>query len=218
MFFPNLIDVKRKDKVLDIGCGPYPYRRADVLCDKYGIENEHDCIAQCGAPVRAYNKPFYKIENNTLPFGDKEFDLATCACVIEHIPIAEIPRFICEIERVSKKQYIEIPKPFYDSVYNLDVHLNLCDIAYGEIILLDKRKTSLKTVSHFNRWATELRARDIFSVDNHPTVTAVGKMFYGNIPHYICKTEAEFWDIVSKNTYFCEPPSLVWKIWNRIIR
>lgn len=215
MFFPHYVKVKRTDKVLDVGSGAYPYRRANVLCDKYNIGDEHDCLLHCGKPVLVNKKPFYRIVDNLLPFGDKEFDVSTCACVLEHVPLEDLHTLVAEIERVSKSVYIEVPKPFYDCVYNIDPHLNLCDILEdGTIIFIDKKNTHLKRLSGFNEWAWQLRKEGVFSLDEHPKVTAVGRMYYGEIPIRIIRSEREFFHLVHRNKYFCKPATIVDKAVN----
>lgn len=218
MFFPNYIKVGRGDRVLDVGSGAYPYRRADVLCDKYNIGDDDDCFQHCGKPVTANDRPFFRIVDNILPFEDKEFDLATCACVLEHVPVEDLHTLVAEIERVAKSAYIEIPKPFYDCVYNIAPHVNLCDILEdGTILMISKRNTSLRNVSDFNEWAWQMRKEEVFSLDSHPRITAVGRMYYGEIPVRVVNDEEEFWRLVYVNRYFCSPPSFAWKVWNRIV-
>jgi len=99
--------------------------------------------------------------------------LVTCACVLEHIPIEDLDQFVSELFRVGKKVYIEIPKPFYDSIYNIPAHLSLCDIADSQLIFISKKNTTLRNVSDFNEYAWKIREKEIFSLDNNPSVTAI---------------------------------------------
>lgn len=217
MFFPHYIKVKRSDKVLDVGSGGYPYWRADVLCDKYD-EGDAECKDHWGDAPIVKDRPFYRIIDGKLPFADKEFDLVTCACVLEHIETEKIPAFVKELSRVGKKVYIEVPKPFFDMTYNIGVHLSLCDIVdFGELVFIDKKNVNgLSYQNLFHRWMWKMRRENIFTVDNNPSVTAVGMMFEGEIPVSIWNKESYFWSLVNNNDYFCTPPTFLWKVFNRI--
>lgn len=217
MFFPHYIKVKRSDKVLDVGSGGYPYWRADVLCDKYD-EGDAECKDHWGDAPIVKDRPFYRIIDGKLPFADKEFDLVTCACVLEHIETEKIPAFVKELSRVGKKVYIEVPKPFYDMTYNLNVHLSLCDIFNGMLVFIDKKDAGLETQTKFHQWMWHLRRDNIFTVDNNPSVTAVGMMFEGEIRVRILTNKNDFWLYVMLNDYFCTPPTFLWKVFNRLKR
>ena len=53
------------------------------------------------------DKNFIKLENKSLPFKDNEFDFVIASHVLEHVE--DFKFFIKELERVSKKGYIELP-------------------------------------------------------------------------------------------------------------
>ena len=60
------------------------------------------------------DRNFIKLENNTLPFKDKEFDFVIASHVIEHV--RDVNFFIKELERVSTKGYIELPTILEDNL------------------------------------------------------------------------------------------------------
>ena len=88
--------------VLDIGCGYTAHERANVICDIQDLSDFYK------------NKKFIKLENNTLPFKNKEFDFVIASHVIEHVKNVEA--FISELERVSNKGYIELPTKLNDNL------------------------------------------------------------------------------------------------------
>ncbi len=97
------LSIKRSYRVLEVGPGSNPTKRADVLVEKYISNNDH----------RKGNLMIYKhqtlIEGDAenLPFSDKEFDFVICSHVLEHAEHPEL--FIKELIRVAKRGYIETP-------------------------------------------------------------------------------------------------------------
>ncbi|MCB8995274.1 MAG: class I SAM-dependent methyltransferase [Bacteroidales bacterium] len=72
-------------------------------------------------------KEIRQFDGYTLPFADKQFDLAICSHVIEHV---EYPRMLLnEIKRISHHQILEVPIDFSFGVDKKFKHFN----AYGHI-------------------------------------------------------------------------------------
>ena len=88
--------------VLDIGCGYTAHERANVICDIQDLSDFYK------------DKKFIKLEKNTLPFKNKEFDFVIASHVIEHVKNVEA--FISELERISNKGYIELPTILNDNL------------------------------------------------------------------------------------------------------
>ena len=101
-FIDNLLNNNPAWKVLDIGCGYTAHENATVISDIQDLSSFYK------------NKNFIKLENNILPFKDKEFDFVIASHVIEHVKDVEI--FISELERVSSKGYIELPTVLEDNL------------------------------------------------------------------------------------------------------
>ncbi len=89
-------------KILDIGCGYRPHKNATVIADIKDFSNFYK------------NKKFIQIKKKILPFSDKEFDFVIASHVIEHIEDFEF--FLKELERISKKGYIELPSRLGDNL------------------------------------------------------------------------------------------------------
>jgi hypothetical protein len=140
LFFPERIQsIKETDKVLEVGPGSSPFSRSDVLLDKKF--NDKEVLEQRGLqPKIEYNKPIYYYDGSKFPFKDDEFDYVICSQVIEHIPKNEFANFIKEIERVAKRGYIEVPRLFYEYIFNFHVHCWLINFKDGKLLLLDKKK------------------------------------------------------------------------------
>ena len=98
-------DILKKNnnwKVLDIGCGYTANENANVLADMQDLSFFYK------------NKKFIQIKSNKLPFLDNEFDFVISSHVIEHVENFEF--FINELQRISKKGYIELPTRLEDNL------------------------------------------------------------------------------------------------------
>ena len=87
---------------LDIGCGYNANKFAKVICDVQDLSNHYQ------------EKKFIRLTEKKLPFKDKEFDFVVASHVMEHVEDVEF--FIKELERVSKKGYIELPTILEDNL------------------------------------------------------------------------------------------------------
>ena len=101
-FIDNLLINNPNWKILDIGCGYTAHQNATTISDVQDLSNFYK------------DRNFIKLENNTLPFKDKEFDFVIASHVIEHV--RDVNFFIKELERVSTKGYIELPTILEDNL------------------------------------------------------------------------------------------------------
>ena len=98
----NLLQNNTTWNILDIGCGYNASKFAKVICDVQDLSNHYQ------------DKKFIRLTEKKLPFKDKEFDFVVASHVMEHVE--DIDFFIKELERVSKKGYIELPTMFEDNL------------------------------------------------------------------------------------------------------
>ncbi len=101
-YIDNLLNNNTNWKILDIGCGYTAHDRATVICDVQDLESFYK------------NKNFIKLNNENLPFKDKEFDFVIASHVLEHVE--NIEKFISELQRISSKGYIELPTILEDNL------------------------------------------------------------------------------------------------------
>jgi predicted TPR repeat methyltransferase len=99
--------------LIDVGCGKgivgalvRIYRNANRLV---GIDIWADYLEFCKR-FNFYDE-LYQIDlrKMPLPFGDKEFEVATCIEVIEHLPKLEGERLLDELERIAKNVIVSTP-------------------------------------------------------------------------------------------------------------
>ena len=101
-YIDNLLKNNSSWNILDIGCGYNANKFAKVVCDIQDLSNHYQ------------DKEFIRLTEKKLPFKDKEFDFVVASHVIEHVQ--DVDFFIKEIERVSKKGYIELPTMLEDNL------------------------------------------------------------------------------------------------------
>jgi SAM-dependent methyltransferase len=145
MFFPERIkNVKVGDKVLEIGPGGSPHPRADVLLER--TFSDVDAKKQRGN-TRALrtDKQIIFYDGGVFPFRDGEFDYVICSHVIEHVE--NIDEFCSEIFRVGRSGYFEFPTPFYEYLYNFEVHKQFVFHSDSVLRFLPKQRSSLAEFS-----------------------------------------------------------------------
>ncbi len=100
----HLVDVGPDDKVLEIGPGNYPLKRANVYLDSPRRKTQ-TCYTDTVLPV---DKPvvWADIQERT-KFGDKEFDFVYCSHVLEHVP--DPLAAAAEISRIGKRGLVVMP-------------------------------------------------------------------------------------------------------------
>ena len=101
-YIQSILSKKPDWKILDIGCGYGANEFANTICDVQDLSKFYK------------DKNFIKLENKQLPFKDNEFDFVIASHVLEHVK--DFKFFINELERVSKKGYIELPTKLEDNL------------------------------------------------------------------------------------------------------
>ena len=127
-FVQKSLSLNSNWNILDIGCGYGANKYASVICDVQDLSEYYS------------NKKFVRIFEKKLPFQDKEFDFVIASHVMEHVE--DIEYFIKELERVSKKGYIELPTKLEDNLVfeNKKDHLWHMDFDDVELKLLISKK------------------------------------------------------------------------------
>ena len=91
-----------KWNILDIGCNQAAVEYAHTVADIQNFSKYYK------------DKKFVLINSDRLPFKDNEFDFVYASHVIEHVE--NISLFIQELQRISKKGYIELPTMLEDNI------------------------------------------------------------------------------------------------------
>ena len=99
-----LKDNQNNWNILDIGCSVDAIEFAQTTADIQNLENFY----------QKKNKKFVLVKGKDLPFKDNQFDFVFASHVIEHVE--DVAYFIKELQRVSKKGYIELPSMLEDNI------------------------------------------------------------------------------------------------------
>ena len=137
------LQIKRSYKVLEVGGGNHPDRRAQVVVDKYVEDNTH----RSGNLEILKNQRFLQADGEDLPFKDKEFDYVICRHVLEHVddPI----KFVNEQARVASMGYMETPSLLGEYIAPKESHRWLIQDIDGKIVLYDKKQLNFNTWQDF---------------------------------------------------------------------
>ena len=130
-FVNELLRNNKNWKILDIGCGYSANEYSTIIAD---VKNLSDFYK---------NKNFIKINEKKLPFKDKEFDFIISSHVIEHVEDFEF--FIKELERISKRGYIELPTRFADNLIHENKYDHIWWFSFDDLnnVLLASKKKQL---------------------------------------------------------------------------
>ena len=120
-YIENLLSQKKDWKILDIGCGYSANNYATTICDVQDLSNFYK------------NKNFVILKNKDLPFNDNQFDFVISSHVMEHVK--DLKYFIKEIERVSKRGYIELPTKLEDNLVFENKNDHLWQMDYDDVNL-----------------------------------------------------------------------------------
>lgn len=141
MFFPDRIQsICPGDRVLEVGPGGTPHRRADVFLEKE-FATEHAAQGQRGyAPPLDTERPVVFYDGGRFPFRDGEFDYVICSHVIEHV--GDVDQFVSELCRVAERGYLEFPTIYYEYLYDFPEHTNCVLLRNNILWWMPKQETS----------------------------------------------------------------------------
>jgi glycosyltransferase involved in cell wall biosynthesis len=121
-------------KVLDVGSGHQPNRRANVILERYLEETIHRTIQKIVIPV---DKNLVVADAHFIPFKDKSFDFVIASHIGEHVddPI----KFCSELQRVAERGYIEMPGPLTEFMMPTKSHKWVVKRAGNKLIFRENK-------------------------------------------------------------------------------
>lgn len=128
------IDVRRKDRVLEVGSGHNPHPRANVIVDKYLDDNTH----RSGGLKILGKQQFVHADGERLPFRAREFDYVICSHVLEHVNDPHV--FLQEQFRVARKGYIETPSLLGEYLHPKRSHKWVLLEIHDQLVLVEKHR------------------------------------------------------------------------------
>jgi hypothetical protein len=103
--------------VLDVGSGHNPHPRANVLVDKFFLDNEERSGQELIIPA---DKLFVVADACAMPFKDNAFDFVICSHVAEHIE--NVDDFCRELNRIAQRGYLETPSKLAETLRHAPNH------------------------------------------------------------------------------------------------
>jgi len=141
----KLLENAPKEKVLDIGCGSYPYFLLNTdFKEKIGIDYSLRKLS-----IKDLELKKLDVTKKRLPFKDNNFDAVTMLAVFEHLDKKMLPGVLEEIRRVLKKNGVLIittPSPWVDKPLH---HLANFGIISKEEIHEHKHNLNHKTIGQY---------------------------------------------------------------------
>lgn len=126
------LSILKKYRVLEVGGGNFPHKKAHVVVDKFVDSNFH----RSGNLKVLKHQKFIQADGEQLPFKDKEFDYVICKHVLEHI---ENPQaFINEQTRVAPMGYMETPSLLGEYLAPKISHNWIVQDIDGKLVMYDK--------------------------------------------------------------------------------
>lgn len=105
--FARVTRLRCEDRILDVGCGALGLRMLD---------DEHEIVGLDRVDQPGYSGErigFIRGDALAMPIADREFDVAFCNSLIEHIAPAERPKLAAEIRRVADRYFVQTPNRFF---------------------------------------------------------------------------------------------------------
>ncbi|MEM1135154.1 MAG: methyltransferase domain-containing protein [Bacteroidota bacterium] len=133
------LSINSRDRVLEIGGGHNPHPRANVVVDKYILNDGH----RSGNLNILPHQKFVNADGENLPFEDNVFDYVICCHVLEHV---ENPaKFLKEMTRVAKRGYIEVPSLLGEYLAPKASHRWISIEKDNKIVICSKEKLGMQT-------------------------------------------------------------------------
>ena len=120
------------DLVLDVGSGNDPHPRADLLCDKFVLDDSE----REGRLV--VDRPLIGGDLEALPLKSQSIDFVIASHVLEHVKDPAVA--IAELQRVAKRGYIETPAEFGGKLMDLPGHRWYVREEAGTLVFTGKSK------------------------------------------------------------------------------
>jgi glycosyltransferase involved in cell wall biosynthesis len=113
----STVMIKPDWKVLDVGSGHQPFRRANVIMERYLEPTIHRTNQSVPIPP---DKDMIVADALSMPYKSKSFNFLVASHIAEHV---DDPLIFCnELMRVSQKGYIETPGPLTEFMMPTNSH------------------------------------------------------------------------------------------------
>ncbi|HKR02223.1 MAG TPA: methyltransferase domain-containing protein [Pyrinomonadaceae bacterium] len=159
--FPRRHNIPPDAVVLDVGCGNWPNMRANILADKFLVDD-----SERGQPLALDHRPLIVCDALYLPFKDKSVDYVICSHLAEHVEDPEA--LFRELSRVAGAGYVECPGRIWEMLHGWEYHRWYVTTQGGEMLFEEKPRPLHDSEMH--AWYDNLfkndREFEQFFIDN----------------------------------------------------
>ncbi len=120
------LPIAKDDFVVEIGSGPAPFSRTQLILEKFPFEN----LERWGSVKRT--APMVQADALRIPLKDQSCDLLFVSHVLEHLDEPEF--FLKEAQRCSRKIYLEFPTFYREFMYAWSFHKWVVEIQSFRLI------------------------------------------------------------------------------------
>lgn len=213
-------NIKKEDLVLDVGSGDKPFWRADVIVDKYIVDNQQ---RHSGSILFDRKKIFIEADVQNLPFKDKVFDFVFCSHLLEHV---ENPsKAIAELTRVGKRGYIEVPNAVLELLDPFPSHLWYCSYTNDALIFKQKNRNNDFLIDNIQMFGKSIIKNNIFQYLLNKNINKIFICLYweNNIEHQTLMVQDKNnvykykENLNNKKRFFLKTTFLIYKIFYEIL-
>ncbi len=129
--FPRRHQIPDDAVVVDLGCGHMPNMRANILADKFLVDD-----AERYQPLALDERPFIVCDALYLPFKDRSVDYIICSHVAEHMEEPEA--LFAELARVAHAGYVECPGRMREILHGWEFHRWYVEVRGDKLIFEEK--------------------------------------------------------------------------------
>jgi len=129
--------------VLDVGSGQAPHPRADLIVDKYVVDD----FERGGGLV--IDKPLVVADGHALPLADQAFAYIITSHVLEHA--TDVVRFADEVQRVARAGFIQVPSRQAELTFGWPFHPWLIDREGDTLVFAPRGEAAAPDGPYFHR-------------------------------------------------------------------
>jgi len=159
--FPRRHRIASDAVVVDVGCGHMPNMRANILADKFVVDD-----AERQQPLAIDERPFVVCDALHLPFRNKSVDYIICSHLAEHVEQPEA--LFAELSRVARSGYIECPGRVREILHGWEFHRWYVEVRGDQLVFEEKPRKLHDPELHewFSHQFENDREFESFFVDN----------------------------------------------------
>jgi Methyltransferase domain len=136
-------DPPQSGLVVDLGSGQAPHPQADLIVDKYVVDD-----FERGSAL-VIDKPLVVADGHALPFADQAFSYIITSHVLEHA--TDVVQFAAELQRVAGAGFIQVPSRQAELTFGWPFHPWLIDLDGATLVFHPRGEAAAPDGPYFHR-------------------------------------------------------------------